>query len=117
KAKQGDLEELEKLAEWTKKGSLCALGGSAPNPVLSSLKYFREEYEAHINGVCPTGKCTGLIKYSVNDNCIGCTLCAQKCPVDAIAFKPHEKHEIDLELCIKCDACRQACPEDAIDVR
>ncbi|MBN1820275.1 MAG: NAD(P)H-dependent oxidoreductase subunit E [Prolixibacteraceae bacterium] len=117
KAKQGDLEELEKLAEWTKKGSLCALGGSAPNPVLSSLKYFREEYEAHINGVCPTGKCTGLIKYSVNDNCIGCTLCAQKCPVDAIAFKPHEKHGIDLELCIKCDACRQACPEDAIDVR
>ena len=116
KGKKGDLEELEKLAEWTQKGSLCGLGKTAPNPVLSSLKYFREEYEAHINGVCPTGKCSALITYSVNDNCIGCTLCAQKCPVDAIAFKPHEKHEIDTELCIKCDACRQACPEDAIDV-
>ncbi len=117
KAKEGDLEKLEELARWTKKGSLCALGGSAPNPVLTTLTYFREEYEAHINGVCPTGKCTGLITYSVNDNCIGCTLCAQKCPTDAIAFKPHEKHEIDTELCIKCDACRQVCPEDAIDVK
>jgi len=117
KAKPGDLEKLEELAWWTKKGSLCALGGSAPNPVLTTLKYFREEYEAHVDGVCPTGKCTGLITYSVNDNCIGCTLCAQKCPTDAIAFKPHEKHEIDMELCIKCDACRQVCPEDAIDVK
>ena len=117
KAKPGDLEELEKLCEWTKKGSLCALGGSAPNPVLSTLKYFREEYEAHLNGRCPTGKCQDLITYSVNDKCIGCTLCAQKCPTDAIAFKPHEIHTIDMELCIKCDACRQVCPEDAIDVK
>ncbi len=116
KGKKGDLEELEKLAEWTKIGSLCGLGKTAPNPILSSLKYFREEYEAHLNGVCSTGKCTELITYSVNEKCIGCTLCAQKCPVDAIAFKPHEKHEIDTGLCIKCDACRQVCPEDAIDV-
>jgi NADH-quinone oxidoreductase subunit F len=70
KGKKGDLEELEKLAEWTKKGSLCGLGKTAPNPVLSTLKYFRDEYEAHINGVCPTGKCTQLITYSVNDKCI-----------------------------------------------
>jgi NADH:ubiquinone oxidoreductase subunit F (NADH-binding) len=117
KGKQGDLEELEKLAEWTKKGSLCGLGKTAPNPVLSTLQYFRHEYEAHINGVCPTGKCTKLITYSVNDKCIGCTLCVQKCPVDAIPFTPHEKHSINTELCIKCDACRAVCPEDAIDVR
>ena len=117
KGKPGDIEELEKLAEWTKKGSLCGLGRTAPNPVLSTLKYFREEYEAHINGTCPTGKCTNLITYSVNDNCIGCTMCAQKCPVDAIPFTPHEKHSINTELCIKCDACRAACPVDAIDVK
>ena len=117
KGKPGDLEELERLAHWTKKGSLCGLGKTAPNPILSTLKYFRHEYEAHINGVCPTGKCTSLITYSVNDKCIGCTLCAQKCPVDAIAFKPHEKHFIDTSLCIKCDACRAVCPEDAIDVK
>ena len=117
KGKPGDLEELERLAYWTKKGSLCGLGKTAPNPILSTLKYFRHEYEAHINGVCPTGKCTSLITYSVNDKCIGCTLCAQKCPVDAIAFKPHEKHFIDTSLCIKCDACRAVCPEDAIDVK
>lgn len=117
KGKPGDIEDLEKLAEWTKKGSLCGLGRTAPNPVLSTLKYFREEYEAHINGLCPTGKCTNLINYSVNDNCIGCTKCVQKCPVDAIPFTPHEKHSIDTELCIKCDACRAACPVDAIDVK
>jgi NADH:ubiquinone oxidoreductase subunit F (NADH-binding)/Pyruvate/2-oxoacid:ferredoxin oxidoreductase delta subunit len=117
KGKQGDIEELEKLAEWTNKGSLCGLGKTAPNPVISTLMYFRDEYEAHINGVCPTGKCTELITYSVNDNCIGCTLCAQKCPVDAIPFTPHEKHSIDTELCIKCDSCRAVCPVDAIDVK
>jgi NADH:ubiquinone oxidoreductase subunit F (NADH-binding)/NADH:ubiquinone oxidoreductase subunit E/Pyruvate/2-oxoacid:ferredoxin oxidoreductase delta subunit len=117
KGKKGDIEELEKLAEWTKKGSLCGLGKTAPNPILSTLKYFRDEYEAHINGVCPTGKCMDLITYSVNDKCIGCTLCVQKCPVDAIPFTPHEKHVINTELCIKCDACRAVCPEDAIDVK
>jgi NADH:ubiquinone oxidoreductase subunit F (NADH-binding)/NADH:ubiquinone oxidoreductase subunit E len=117
KGKKGDIEELEHLAGWTKKGSLCGLGKTAPNPVLSTLKYFRDEYEAHINGVCPTGKCQDLITYSVNDKCIGCTLCVQKCPVDAIPFTPHEKHFINTELCIKCDACRAVCPEDAIDVK
>ncbi len=117
KARQGDLEELEKLAGWTRKGSLCGLGKTAPNPVLSTLKYFREEYEAHLKGYCPTGKCTSLITYSVNEKCIGCTLCAQKCPVDAIPFNPHQRHVIDTSLCIKCDSCRQVCPEDAIDVK
>ncbi|MDD4425320.1 MAG: NAD(P)H-dependent oxidoreductase subunit E [Mariniphaga sp.] len=117
KGKPGDIEELEKLAEWTKIGSLCGLGKTAPNPVISTLKYFRDEYVAHINGVCPTGKCIDMITYSVNDNCIGCTLCAQKCPVDAIPFTPHEKHSINTDLCIKCDSCRAACPVDGIDVR
>ncbi len=117
KGKQGDIEDLEYLAEWTAKGSLCGLGKTSPNPVLSTLKYFRDEYEAHINGTCPTGKCTELITYSVNDECIGCAKCVQKCPVDAIPFTPFEKHTIDTELCIKCDACRAVCPVDAIDVK
>ena len=91
RGKKGDIEELEHLADWTKKGSLCGLGKTAPNPVLSTLKHFRDEYEAHINGTCPTGKCAELITYSVNDECIGCTKCVQKCPVDAIPFTPHEK--------------------------
>ena len=111
-----DLAELEKIAEWTEKGSLCNLGKTAPNPILTTLRYFRDEYEAHINGVCPTGKCKAMVKYTVNDNCIGCTLCSQKCPVGAIPFAPHEKHEINQELCIKCDSCVLACTEGAIDV-
>jgi NADH:ubiquinone oxidoreductase subunit F (NADH-binding)/NADH:ubiquinone oxidoreductase subunit E/NAD-dependent dihydropyrimidine dehydrogenase PreA subunit len=117
KGKPGDLEELEKLADWTKKGSLCGLGRSAPNPILSTLKYFRSEYEAHLNGICPTGKCTALINYSITDDCIGCTKCVQRCPVEAIPFKPHEKHVINAELCIKCDACRQVCPVNAVIVQ
>jgi NADH:ubiquinone oxidoreductase subunit F (NADH-binding)/NAD-dependent dihydropyrimidine dehydrogenase PreA subunit len=116
-ARKNDLEELEKLAGWTAAGSLCGLGRTAPNPVLSTLKHFREEYEAHLKGVCPTGKCRDLVKYSVNDNCIGCTICAQQCPVDAIPFTPHEKHSIDPELCIRCDNCYQVCPSGAIDVK
>lgn len=114
KGKAADLVELEKLAEWTQKGSLCGLGQTAPNPVLTTLRYFREEYEAHLAGHCPTGKCMDLIKYSINDKCNGCTLCAQKCPADAIEFRPHEQHEIDLEKCIKCDTCRLVCPVDAV---
>jgi ferredoxin len=112
--KQDDLNNLEKLAMSTKKGSLCGLGKTAPNPVLTTIHYFREEYEAHLNGRCPAGKCLPLIRYEVNDNCIGCTKCAQRCPSDAIAFSPYEKHMIDLVKCIKCDICRQICPVDAI---
>ena len=117
KGKPGDLEKLENLADWTKKGSLCGLGRTAPNPVLSTLKYFREEYESHLKGICPTGKCASLVNYSINDDCIGCTLCVQRCPVQAIPFKPHEKHIISRELCIKCDACRQVCPVNAVIVK
>jgi NADH:ubiquinone oxidoreductase subunit F (NADH-binding)/NADH:ubiquinone oxidoreductase subunit E len=114
--KPEDLNKLEKLAVSTSKGSLCGLGKTAPNPVLTTLHNFREEYEAHLNGRCPAGKCLPLIHYEVNDDCIGCTKCAQRCPSEAIAFKPYEKHMIDLEKCIKCDICRQICPVDAITI-
>ena len=117
KGTKKDLNELEYLAEWTKKGSLCNLGKSAPNPVVTTLRYFYDEYEAHIEGCCPAGKCTEMISYSINDECIGCTKCAQKCPVEAIRFEPHKKHSINTELCIKCDACKQVCPVNAVEVR
>jgi NADH-quinone oxidoreductase subunit F len=115
--RKGDIEELEHLAEMVKKASLCGLGTSAPNPVLSTIRYFRDEYEAHVEKRCPAGKCKALITYSVTDDCIGCTLCAQHCPADAIEMKPYEKHEIDAEKCIRCGTCKNVCPADAIEVR
>ena len=115
-AVEEDLEKLERLAESTRAGSLCGLGKTAPNPVLSTLRYFRDEYESHIKGVCKAGKCTALISYTINDECIGCTKCAQRCPSDAIAFKPYEVHSIEQEKCIKCDICRQVCPVEAVRV-
>ena len=108
--------ELEQLANMIKRGSLCGLGQTAPNPVLSTLRYFREEYEAHIQGRCPAGRCKALIRYSVTDDCIGCTKCAQKCPADAIAMTPFEKHEIDDVKCIRCDTCALVCPVGAVVV-
>ena len=112
--KKGDLEELEQLGGMVKQGSLCGLGKTAPNPALSTLKYFRDEYEAHLNGHCPAGKCKALIKYLVTNDCIGCTKCAQRCPADAIEMRPYQKHEIDDEKCTRCDTCRKICPSDAI---
>ena len=114
-AEINEIEEMEKLCYSVKNGSLCGLGKSAPNPVLTSITYFREEYEAHAAGVCPAKKCPALIKYRINDDCIGCTKCVRVCPVNAIEYKPYEKHEIDNEKCIKCDSCRAICPVDAID--
>lgn len=113
----GDLERLEELAELTKKASLCGLGRTAPNPVLTTLRYFRKEYEAHMDGHCPAGRCQDLIAYSISDECIGCTLCSQHCPAEAIRFTPHEKHEIQQDKCIKCDNCRQVCPVQAVNVQ
>jgi NADH:ubiquinone oxidoreductase subunit F (NADH-binding)/NADH:ubiquinone oxidoreductase subunit E/Pyruvate/2-oxoacid:ferredoxin oxidoreductase delta subunit len=109
-----DIAMLENLAEKTKKGSLCGLGKSAPNPILTTLKYFREEYLAHIDGHCPTGKCKNMITYDITSDCIGCTKCAQRCPSEAIMAKPYELHQIDKEKCIKCDICRQVCPTNAV---
>ncbi|HUU21924.1 MAG TPA: NADH-quinone oxidoreductase subunit NuoE [Phycisphaerae bacterium] len=113
---KGDLEQLADLARSVKQGSLCGLGKTAPNPVLSTLEYFRDEYEAHLEGRCPAGVCKALITYSITDDCFGCTKCAQVCPSGAIAFRPHEQHEIDAEKCIRCGACKQICPVDAVTV-
>jgi len=112
-----DLEKLETLAGSVSRASLCGLGQTAPNPVLTTLRYFRDEYQAHLGERrCPAGRCPALIRYRVTDNCIGCTLCAQACPVGAIARRPYEKHEVDDQLCTRCDMCRQACQDDAIEV-
>jgi NADH-quinone oxidoreductase subunit F len=110
------IDELEKLCIDVKNGSLCGLGKTAPNPVITGLKYFREEYEAHTRGICPAKSCRDLITYSITDKCTGCTKCSQECPVNAIAFRPYEKHEIDQELCTKCDNCRVVCPENAVEL-
>jgi len=116
KGRKGDIELLEELSEFIENNSLCGLGKTAPNPVLSTIKYFHDEYEAHINGHCPAGKCKPLIKYRITDDCIGCTKCAQRCAVQAIEMKPFEVHEIDLEKCVQCDTCRQICPVNAVMV-
>jgi NADH:ubiquinone oxidoreductase subunit F (NADH-binding)/NADH:ubiquinone oxidoreductase subunit E/NAD-dependent dihydropyrimidine dehydrogenase PreA subunit len=116
KATLEDINDLEKLCKYVRDGSLCGLGKTSPNPVLTGLKYFREEYEEHTRGICRANKCRDLIKYNVNDSCTGCTKCSQECPVKAIPFKPYEKHEIDQLICTKCDTCRIVCPENAIEI-
>ena len=111
-----DLEKLEELAGWVKRASTCGLGQTAPNPVLSTLRYFRDEYEAHLQGRCPAGKCRAMITYRITDDCIGCTKCAQHCPAEAIPLMPFEEHTIDPEKCIRCGTCHTVCPVDAVVV-
>jgi NADH:ubiquinone oxidoreductase subunit F (NADH-binding)/Pyruvate/2-oxoacid:ferredoxin oxidoreductase delta subunit len=114
--KKDDLVELEHLSRQVSAGSLCGLGKTAPNPVLTTLRYFRDEYQAHIEGRCPAGRCQSLIHYRISDLCTGCTLCAQSCPVQAIPMRPYQRHEIMDELCTRCDSCRKVCPYHAVTV-
>ena len=108
--------ELERLAVLVKQGSLCWLGKTAPNPVLTTLRYFRHEYEEHLQGRCPAGRCKALIRYAIDDRCIGCTLCAQNCPADAITMRPYRRHEVDDALCVRCGTCKAVCPVGAVGV-
>ena len=119
KGKDGDIELLEELCAQIKDGSLCGLGQTAPNPVLTTLRYFRDEYEAHIKEHrCPSGECPELISYHIDaDKCRGCTLCGKKCPVGAISGEVKKPHIIDGEKCIKCGSCKAVCRFDAIFVK
>ena len=114
KAKMEDIDRLEELAEGIRKSALCGLGKTAPNPVLSTLRYFRNEYEEHVNGICRTGTCKHLVKFEITDDCIGCTKCARSCPAEAIEYTPYEKHVINTDLCTQCGLCIGECDYGAI---
>jgi len=118
RGKEGDIELLEKLATRIAATSLCALGQTAPNPVLTTIKYFREEYETHIKEQrCPAGECKALITYSIDkDACTGCVACFKSCPVNAITGERKKPHVIDPEACIKCGMCNTVCKFDAVKV-
>ncbi|HOK67478.1 MAG TPA: NADH-ubiquinone oxidoreductase-F iron-sulfur binding region domain-containing protein, partial [Anaerohalosphaeraceae bacterium] len=113
--KPGDIEKLERLGTMIQKASLCGLGQSAPNPVLSTIRNFREEYEEHIHQKkCRARECTALLSFVVQDNCVGCGACKRVCPVNAVSGNRKEKHSINPNLCIKCGQCYDACKFNAI---
>ncbi|HDZ62419.1 MAG TPA: 4Fe-4S dicluster domain-containing protein, partial [Nitrospirae bacterium] len=111
KGRDGDIELLEDLGNDIKASSLCGLGQTAPNPVLSTIKYFRSEYEAHINdSICPAAVCKDLIEYSIiKELCTGCGACLRACPAGAVTGEKKKPHSISSELCVKCGACFDAC--------
>ena len=110
------LDELEELAHTIKRASLCGLGQSAPNPVLSTMRYFRDEYEAHVRDKkCPAGVCISMLRYVVDDEiCKRCGICAKNCPVGAISGALKQPHKIDVDKCIRCGACKTACKFGAV---
>jgi NADH-quinone oxidoreductase subunit F len=113
-----DIPMLEDLADQVRHTSLCGLGQTAPNPVLTTLRYFREEYEEHIRDrKCRAGKCRDLCSFEITDQCVGCTACARNCPVNCITGAPKERHVIDRNRCIRCGVCRDVCRFDAVAVR
>ena len=115
KGKPGDIELLLELADMISSTALCGLGKTAPNPVMSTIKYFRDEYEAHINGTCPTGTCKNLITITIDPEiCKGCSKCSRVCPVGAITGKVKEPFTINQDKCIKCGSCVSTCPFKAI---
>jgi ferredoxin len=113
-----DLENLEEIAAWVKGASLCGLGQTAPNPVLSTLRYFRDEYEAHVvEKRCPAGVCRALIRLAIQPElCTGCGLCRRECPAGAITGESKETHVIDPDLCTRCRLCYDICPVGAVEV-
>jgi NADH:ubiquinone oxidoreductase subunit F (NADH-binding)/(2Fe-2S) ferredoxin len=113
-----DLDTLETIGEAMRKGSLCALGQTAPNPVLSTIKHFKDEYMAHIvDKRCPSGTCKKLVRYSINpEKCIGCMACARKCPVEAISGERKQVHIIDQSICTKCGVCMETCKFGAVEI-
>lgn len=113
---EGDIETLERMAKSVKNTSLCGLGQTAPNPILSTLRYFRDEYEAHIKKKwCPAGVCSALTTFKIDpEKCTGCRRCAKNCPVDAIKGEVKEIHEIDPEICTKCGTCMEKCKFEAV---
>jgi NAD-dependent dihydropyrimidine dehydrogenase PreA subunit len=119
KGKDEDIPLLEELGQAIKDGSMCALGGTASNPVLSTLRYFREEYEAHIKQHrCPGGVCKALITYHINpEKCKACLLCNKNCPQGAISGEKKQPQNIDQALCIKCGVCQDICKFEAVVVQ
>jgi NADH:ubiquinone oxidoreductase subunit F (NADH-binding) len=117
--REGDIDLLERLGRMVQDFSLCGLGQTAPNPVLSTIRHFREEYETHIRDrFCPAGTCVDLVRFEIDpEKCTGCSVCRDSCPVDAIRGEKKSPHEIQMENCVKCGSCREACRNDAVVVK